>query len=348
MPSHTALPAVWFPAIRTNTGTDVFTERLAAALQRAGLRAEISWLPIRAEYLPWSVAVPTPPPWANVVHVNSWLHRRLIARSRLPVVVTCHGCVHDPALEPYKSTIQRAYHRFWIKWLESRLYGQAKQITAVSAYTATRLTEVFGNIPVKVIPNWLPADAFDFRERDEPNHPFRLIYVGSLSRRKGADLLPEIMERLGPDFELWYTGEPSELPRALPNMHALGWSSDRTIVRNWLATSDALLFPSRMEGMPLAVLEAMACGLPVVSSDASSMPELIVHEESGIVCSSGVVDAFVRAAERLRSDVDLWHRMREAASRSARQHYCESPVISAYLDIYRAILRTNRERGARV
>lgn len=44
--------AVWFLAIRTGTGTDVFTERLVEGLRKRGIRAEITWLPLRAEYLP--------------------------------------------------------------------------------------------------------------------------------------------------------------------------------------------------------------------------------------------------------------------------------------------------------
>ena len=48
----TSKPAIWFPAIRTHTGTDVFTERLVEGLNKQGIKAEITWLPLRAEYLP--------------------------------------------------------------------------------------------------------------------------------------------------------------------------------------------------------------------------------------------------------------------------------------------------------
>ena len=48
--SAPAIPAIWFPAVRTGTGTDVFTERLVAGLIARGIRAEITWLPLRAEY----------------------------------------------------------------------------------------------------------------------------------------------------------------------------------------------------------------------------------------------------------------------------------------------------------
>ena len=69
MSNHQA-PAVWFPTVRTGTGTDVFTERLVEGLNQRGIRAAISWLPLRAEYAPWTVAIPKPPEWATVTHVN--------------------------------------------------------------------------------------------------------------------------------------------------------------------------------------------------------------------------------------------------------------------------------------
>ena len=78
---------VWFPTVRTGTGAQKFTERLVAALQKRGIRAAITWLPHRAEFLPWTVAVPQPPDWARIVHVNSWLPARFIP-GHLPVVAT--------------------------------------------------------------------------------------------------------------------------------------------------------------------------------------------------------------------------------------------------------------------
>lgn len=67
------LPKIWFPAIRAGSGADVYTLRLSEALNKRGIRTEISWLPLRAEYAPWSVPAPEPPAWANVAHINSWL-----------------------------------------------------------------------------------------------------------------------------------------------------------------------------------------------------------------------------------------------------------------------------------
>ncbi|MFC4487103.1 glycosyltransferase [Tepidiphilus baoligensis] len=189
-------PAVWFPNVRCHSGTDTFTERLCRALNAQGIRAEITWLPHRAEYAPWSVPVPKPPTWANVVHINSWLPPRFVPPG-LPIVVTVHSSVHDPALLPYKSRLQALYHKHWIHPIEAANLARAHCVVAVSHYTAAQIEASFGIRDIQVIHNGIDCQAFAPVARTAPNRPFRLLYVGNWSARKGVDLLGPIMERLG-------------------------------------------------------------------------------------------------------------------------------------------------------
>ncbi|HRP71892.1 MAG TPA: glycosyltransferase family 4 protein, partial [Luteimonas sp.] len=153
------LPAVWFPAIRTGTGTDVFTERLVAGLLRRSLRAEITWLPLRAEYAPWTVAVPEPPAWANVVHVNTWLHPRFV-RSNLPVVATLHHAVHHPDAYAYKGMLRAAYHRWWIAPIERRVMRRADKMIAVSQFVADSARQSLVDVPMQMIHNGVDTETF--------------------------------------------------------------------------------------------------------------------------------------------------------------------------------------------
>ena len=132
---NTAVPAIWFPTVRTGTGTDVFTQRLVADLCKRGVRAEITWLPLRAEYAPWTMPIPRPPAWATVAHVNTWLHTRFIPRS-LPVVATIHHAVHHPDASAYKGPLRAAYHRWWIAPNERRVLRQIQRVVAVSQFVA--------------------------------------------------------------------------------------------------------------------------------------------------------------------------------------------------------------------
>lgn len=331
---------VWFPMVRTGTGTDSFTLRLVEALNLRRVRAEISNLPPSAEYLPWMTRLSNVPDWANLVHVNSALHSRFLPKG-LPMVATVHLCVHDPALSPYKDVLRRLYHHFWIRRCESSVLRRADVVTAVSTYTAHRTKDVFRRDNIQTIHNWTDLSKFKSDFRATPHEPFRLLFMGKPSRRKGMDLLLPIMHELGPQYELRYTGVASDLVSdgTLPdNIFALGRLTTEQDVINTYLSCDALLFPSRLEGCPLAVLEAQACGRPVICADASSLQEVVAHGTSGYLCPVDNIAAFAEAARRLRDHPDVWQRMAHAARRYAEENFDEGYAVDRYISIYENIL----------
>lgn len=332
------IPAVWFPAIKVGTGSDMFPLRLVDALNRRGIRAEIAWLPHRAEYAPYTVPIPKPPSWATVVHINSWLHNRFIPE-HLPLVVTLHSCVHDPAFEPYKNFLQKHYHRYWIKRLETNAIKKAHAVTAVSHYAAQQAANVFDRQDIIPLYNWIDLNSFQPCPKETPNTPFRLLFVGNLSRRKGADLLPAIMQRLGPDFELHYTGTAQELGtqgQSSNNLIPLGrLSSQAELIKNY-QQCDALLFPTRLEGLSLSALEAQACGLPIIGSNATSMPEIVKDRLTGRLCPIDDIEAFAAAIREIRNDHMYWQNMSEAARNNA-ELFSEKAAVNRYIEIYKTL-----------
>ena len=332
-------PKVWFPAIRCGSGADVFTERLCAALNAQGIRAEITWLPHRAEYAPWSVPVPKPPAWANVVHINSWLPQRFVPPG-LPIVVTVHSSVHDPALLPYKSRLQALYHKHWIHPIEAANLERAHCVVAVSHYTAAQIEASFGIRDIQVIHNGIDCQAFTPIARTEPNHPFRLLYVGNWSARKGVDLLGPIMERLGNGFLLQYTADRNGAHtrfRLPPNSACLGRLAGKELVRAY-QEADALLFPSRLEGFGLVAAEAMACGLPVIAAKTSSLPEVVEDGVTGVLCPQDDVAAFAAQIGRLAENPAAWCAMRQTARQRATSRFDERVMVHRYREIYGAVM----------
>lgn len=335
--STQGMPAVWFPAVRTGTGTEVFTERLAAGLERRGIRTEITWLPLRAEYAPWTVAIPQPPAWATVCHINTWLHLRFLPK-HLPVVATLHHSIHDPALRPYKGWLRVAYHRYWIAPIERRVLRRADRVVAVSNFVAEMARQTLCNVPMQVIYNGIDTEVFRPGNRlRQPGAPFRILYVGAWRGLKGVDLLAPIMRELGDGFELHFTGGPAaqQDTAGMPgNMVDLGRLHGDAAVVAAMQHADALLFPSRSEGFGLVAAEAMACGLPVVTTRSASLVEVVAHERTGLLCSPGDVAAFVKAIRRLANDARGLENMGVAARRNACERFSVQSMLDAHIRLY--------------
>jgi glycosyltransferase involved in cell wall biosynthesis len=328
--------AVWFPAVRTGTGTDVFTERLVAGLTDRGIRAEITWLPLRAEYAPWTVPIPRPPAWASVTHVNSWLHPRFLP-THMPIVVTLHHSMHDPALYPYKGAARAAYHRWWMAPFERRVLRRADRVVAVSQFVADTARRALLDWPMDVVYNGVDNGRFRPGKRiRRPGEPFSLLYVGGWKRLKGVDLLAPIMRELGNDFVLNYTGgaaatrDRASLPA---NMRDLGRLTVDGVVLA-MQNADAFLFPSRSEGLPLVAIEAMACGLPVVATRGSSLVEAVQDGVAGILCREGDVSAFSNALRHMAQDQDAHKRMRSSARESAVSKFSIDDMVEKYVECY--------------
>lgn len=333
-------PAIWFPAVRTGTGTDVFTERLVAGLLKRGLRAEITWLPLRAEYAPWTVPVPRPPAWASVVHVNTWLHSSFLPE-QLPVVATVHHAVHHQDARAYKGVARALYHRRWIAPNERRVLRRADQIVAVSQFVADSARQTLVDLPMQVIYNGVDTDMYcpGIHQR-RPGEPFRLLFVGSWMARKGVDLLAPIMRELGEGFELRYTGgdaaghDKREMP---PNMYDAGRLPGDSAVVEAMHTADVLLFPSRSEGHPLVAIEAMACGLPIVGMQGTSIVEAVTDARTGILCPRDDVGAFVRAVRELEMDAPRRMAMGAMARADVVARFPKDAMADAYDRIYVAL-----------
>lgn len=329
-------PAVWFPTVCTGTGTEVFTLRLAEALGKRGIRTEIAWLPLRAEYAPWTVPVPQPPPWATVAHVNTWLHSRFLPRN-LPIVATIHHSMHHRDARANKGFARALYHRYWFVPNERRLLRRAESVVAVSHFVARTAKRTLLNVPMQVVYNGIDTERYrPGRRLRHAGESFRLLYVGAWKKMKGVDLIAPIMRGLGKGFDLQYTGGQAaarDKPSMPPNMHDIG-SLDGDAVIATMQTSDALLFPSRSEGFGLVAAEAMACGLPVIVTCGSSLSEIVEDGVTGILCPQDDVAAFAAAVRELTVDRDRCSRMSRAARQRAVEMFGDGAMVDAYVNVY--------------
>jgi len=150
--------------------------------------------------------------------------------------------------------------------------------------------------------------------------PIRFIYVGQINIRKGIPILLEAWKRAElPHAELLLVGPwlISDRKREFlnENIKYVGPCSPVEL-RNLYQSSDVFVFPSFFEGFGLVLLEAMACGLPILSSDASAAPDFLT-DAAGVILPSGKTDAWREALRDLSARRDRLPAMGGAARRIA-------------------------------
>ena len=114
-------------------------------------------------------------------------------------------------------------------------------------------------------------------------------------------------------------------------VHFLGKQED---VAQVISMADVLLLPSEKESFGLVALEAMACGVPTVGSNAGGIPELVTHGETGFLASVGDVAAMSAYAEQLLLDDKLHEQFRLACISRARNEFCNDVITTQYEQIY--------------
>jgi len=335
---------IWFPTVRGGSGADIHTRRLAAALEKRGVDATVTWFSIYYQFAPFILSRIAPPSGTNVIHALSWWGFAF-KRPKVPLLVTEQLDVLGPAFRPYQSGLQLLFHQALIRNFMRESFAAADAVTAVSRSTAASLARTIRCTHARVIPNFVETDVF--RPISNPpavRGPFKLLFMGNLTRRKGADLLAPIMKQLGKNFELRYTTGLRDRRRitAAPNMTSIGkLDGDEELVTAYQAC-DALLFPSRLEGLPIAVLEAMACAKPVVAARASSMPEVVEHGTTGLLCEPDNVSDFVEACVRLADSPESRGRFGAAGRARVEQLFSERVVVPQYIEVYESLIQKNR------
>jgi glycosyltransferase involved in cell wall biosynthesis len=97
---------------------------------------------------------------------------------------------------------------------------------------------------------------------------------------------------------------------------------------------DAVVLPSYREGLPKGLIEAAACGLPLVATDVPGCREVVADGVDGLLVPPRSADALAQAIARLRDDSALAGRLGEAARRKALEHFDESIVIARTMAVY--------------
>ena len=332
---------IWLPYVFGGSGSDVFTQNLAIALRRLGHKVTETRFSHNWQYFPAPMRHFAAPKDVDVAVCNSW-NGFAFKRSARKLVIVEHHCVHDPAYAPYRSTSQALFHNALVRPYELASLKAADALVTCSRYTAESTRSALGGPAATVILNGIDTEYFC----PEPgavtgphDAPVKLLFVGNLIRRKGADLLPKIMERLGSGFELAFTSG-LRTPQSMSghaNMKPLG-KLTRDELRAAYRQADMVLFPSRFEGFGYAAAEAMACGTPVVTTRASSLPEVVDDGVTGRLCAIDDVNEFVSAVVELSKDASTLQRMGRTARDVAVSRFSLGTMAKKYEAVFEGLM----------
>jgi glycosyltransferase involved in cell wall biosynthesis len=128
--------------------------------------------------------------------------------------------------------------------------------------------------------------------------------------------------------------------RLLPGQ--VSWAGFQTDVTPWLQAADLLIHAPRLEAFGMAVVQAMACGLPVVALAVGGVPELIVQNQTGLLAPAGDLDALGSAIARMIAGPSLRHEMGERALGRAMQYYDAGECARRHATLYQELIPVGR------
>jgi len=326
---------VVFKVIKAGSGNDVYFERLSQALKTVNIESEIEYYHKYFQYFPWLLKFFNKKTPGDIIHSNveyGWVFKE----GGKPLYVTLHHNVFDKHYRKYISLSQKIFHDFILEPNTKKSLKKANKRIAVSQYTKMSFIKKFGHFDIDVIYNFIDTNKYKLLNIKPIDKRFKLLFVGNLTKRKGADLLPKIMNKLGDEYILYYTsGLRTSIPKEfeLSNMKPLGKLSEYELIVEY-NKCDALLFPSRLEGFGYAVAEAMACGKPAITTNTSSIPELISHNVNGFLCKLDDINGLVKKIIFLRSIMDYKVSYQHLNSQKIKDNFSTNIIIKQYENIY--------------
>lgn len=269
-------------------------------------------------------------------------------RSHPPLVIKLHtpeGLVYQLNREA------RSRDHFFIEKLEEYWLLKAKQLVGLSQAITDLTRDYYGiklnNIPI--VPN--PIDTSFFKCAPLSQEENTVLYAGRLEFRKGVHVLiraiPRILEK-APQTKFVLIGNDCGMKDYLlrkiqefeieKSVMILGQLPREQLVE-WYQRSSVCVVPSLCENHPYVVLEAMACGRPVIATRVGGIPEIVQHEQNGLLVEAGSVSGLAEAILRLSSDGNMRDTLGANARKTMEARYAPERVVGESVSLYEKIIR---------
>ncbi|HKZ72592.1 MAG TPA: glycosyltransferase family 4 protein [Steroidobacteraceae bacterium] len=222
-----------------------------------------------------------------------------------------------------------------------RTFARAALVLALTEGWRERLSRMCPSARVEVLRNGVALP--ELVDRDERSPP-RLLYLSILNRAKGTHDLVSAFARVAAEHPQWQlvcagSGVVDEI-RALASglgighrVECTGWLDAQAKQRE-LAAATVFALPSYAEGLPMALLEAMAWGLPVVATAVGGIPGAVQHAQNGLLVPPGNIDALADALAQLLRSQPLRHALGAAARATIEREFSLAASIERLIQIY--------------
>ncbi|MCH7771873.1 MAG: N-acetyl-alpha-D-glucosaminyl L-malate synthase BshA [Bacteroidetes bacterium] len=232
---------------------------------------------------------------------------------------------------------------------------QSDGVTAVSRFLKEKtITNYSCEKPIEVIPNFIDINLYKpngktaFGERIAPDGEKILVHTSNFRPVKRVPdtikILKKVIEYIPTKLILVGDGpdrsECERLCRQLDLCDQVKFLGKQEGLVEILNSADLFLIPSQSESFGLAALEAMACGLPVISSSVGGLPELINHNETGFIAEIGDVDRMAKYAVDLLGNDRKYKLFSKNARDRAVNKFDKSKIIPIYEEFYKRVLNS--------
>lgn len=265
----------------------------------------------------------------------------------MPYIVSLRGG-DVPGFRPYDFRLQHTL----LAPLLRIIWKRASAIIANSNGLRDLALKFDSRFEIPVIPNGVDLDLYIAGDRNQATP--RLFSAGRIVHQKGLDLALRALVGLKDlDWEWRIAGDGPQLEflkrlaqelGIAERIRFLGWQSREQLIQHY-QQANLFLFPSRHEGMPNAVLEAMASGLPVIASRIAGSEELVMDGETGLLFPSESVDSLRAALKQLLTDASLRQRMGVASRRRVEEYYSWQSAAGQYSHLLERISLSPKERA---
>jgi len=278
--------------------------------------------------------------WTYKGHVIGSLAAKL---ARIPCIFTIGG------LDPWKKSWQLQFFRLINRLADGFVFQSTSERDIVSERESIPLERT------RIIPNGLDQHLFRKSDSHDSRSKIRnqfdlssslplILSVGRLRFVKGHDVLIEAVRKIyeeqsGLQFHLLIIGEGPlrEDYEASIGSLPITITGFRTDVQDFYHSADLYCQPSRSEGLPNAVIEAMSCGLPIVATDVGGMGELVTGA-NGLLCKADDPDILAMQLQKMLDNSQHWPSM-SRASVNLSERFSDKAMVDAYISAYTEVLR---------